>query len=80
VWVLCTCMWKSVEDYSIHLQAMEHRESALKLAEHWKMEAERQAAFAQVRMLACMPAKSINNADTQLTALDASHSKPKPCF
>ncbi|EIE24541.1 hypothetical protein COCSUDRAFT_46844 [Coccomyxa subellipsoidea C-169] len=27
--------------------AMEHRESALKLAEHWKMEAERQAAFAQ---------------------------------
>ena len=29
-------------------QALEHREAALKLAEHWKEQAMKQAAYAQV--------------------------------
>lgn len=37
----------------LHVQAMEHRDSALKLMEHWKKEAERQAQFAQVRDCRC---------------------------
>jgi hypothetical protein len=40
---------------------MEHREAALRLVEHWKREAERQAQFAQVpppglHVHACCPA------------------------
>ena len=36
-------------------QALEHREAALKLAEHWKEEAIKQARFAQVSTCACAP-------------------------
>ena len=36
------------DDTHVQTQAMEHREAALRLVEHWKKEAERQAQFAQV--------------------------------
>ncbi len=44
------CIVHKIDNWCCVWQALEHREAALKLAEHWKEEAIKQAKFAQVRI------------------------------
>lgn len=57
-----------IDNWCCVWQALEHREAALKLAEHWKEEAIKQAKFAQVRIFSNFIRSSITSLHMTLAA------------